>query len=643
MIGKEVVAQVKELARIEEVVGEYVTLKRKGQNEWACCPFHHEKTPSFSVAPNKGIFKCFGCGKAGDAITFIMEIEGVEYPEAVRMLAKKYGIEVQEHALDSEQAQAQNEKEALLIVMQYAARFFEDALHQSEEGKAIGKSYFAERGVQETTMRAFQLGYSFDASDAFLKDALSKGYALDKLIASGMVSDKEGRQYDRFRGRVMFPIHNVAGKVIAFGARMLGQDKNQPKYLNSPETLLYQKKHILYGIFQARQAIRQQDNCYLTEGYTDVLTLHQAGVHHVVASSGTALTEEQIRLIKRYTLNVTLLYDGDQAGIKASFRGIDLLLAEGLNVRAVAFPEGEDPDSYCRKVGPSAFIDYLQSNVQDFMSFMLTVKRADAGNDPIKRAALIGEVVQSLSLIEDSIKRALYIKLCSDLLAIGEEVLLAELNKKILRKRKEDQQRRSSALPEGITEAPASQHQAEAQAAAFAPPADLRIGYEREVARLLLNYGHLEIEEGRFLAEYFSEELSDVLFVSESYAQFVMLYKQKATQAPGQNLSQLFLSDDDSNVRNLAVELLSSKYEVSALWKKYEIEVPLEQDMLPQVVMTTLIRLKWQHVRKLIEENTMHLQDLKSIAQEEMILKVQLELKKTEKELAGKLGIVVTK
>jgi DNA primase len=643
MIGREVIAQVKEIARIEEVVGEYVTLKRKGQNEWACCPFHHEKTPSFSVAPNKGIFKCFGCGKSGDAITFIMEIEGVEYPEAIRMLAKKYGIEVQEHAPDSEQAEAQNEKEALLIVMQYAAKFYEESLYKNEEGKAIGMSYFLERGFQETTMRAFQLGYSLDRSDTFLKEALAKGYALDKLIASGMVMDKDGRQYDRFRGRVMFPIHNVAGKVIAFGARMLGQDKNQPKYLNSPETLLYHKKNILYGIFQARQAIRQQDNCYLTEGYTDVLTLHQAGVQNVVASSGTSLTEEQIRLIKRYTQNVTMLYDGDSAGIKASFRGIDLLLAEGLNVRAVSFPEGEDPDSYCRKVGPSAFQDYLKSNVQDFIGFMVSVKRADAGDDPIKRAALIGEIVQSLSLMDDSIKRTLYIKLCADKLEIGEEVLLAELNKILIRKRNEERKKPSADLPKGVAEAVTTAHDAATQAVSFSPPIDLRVGYEREIARLLITYGHMEVEQGRYLSDYFNEELSDVFFASESYARFMVLYKQKAEEAPGQDLSKRFLSEEDASIRQMAVDLLSTKYEVSALWKKYEIEVPLEQDVLPQVVMTTLIRLKWQHVRKLLEENSAHLKDIRNIAQEETVLKVQLELKKTEKELAGKLGIVVSK
>lgn len=639
MISRQVIDQIRETARIEEVVGDYVSLKRKGQNQWACCPFHQEKSPSFSVSPSKGIFKCFGCGKSGDSIGFIMEIEGLGYLEAIRALGKKYGIEVKEEEQSSEAQQEQNEREAQLIAMNFACRYYETQLKEAEEGQSIGLSYFKERGFNSQTIETFQLGYSPASGQALHEEALAKGYQEQILLNAGLLSESNGRLYDRFRGRVMFPIHNVSGKVIAFGARMMGNDKNQPKYLNSPETLLYHKKNILYGIAQARQAIRQKDNCYLTEGYTDVLTLHQAGVSNVVASSGTSLTEEQIRLIKRYTDNVTVLYDGDQAGIKASFRGIDLLLQEGLNVRAVTFPDGEDPDSYCRKVGADAFQAYLQVEVRDFMSFMLGIKLAEAGKDPLKKAEIVGEIVGSIALIDDTIKRAVYLKECSIQLQMAEDVLIAELNKRLIKKRKEDKQRKELDLPEGVVNAVTTLDHIQPQPIIGA--LDLRSGYEREICRLLLSYGHISVDEGRFVVDYLFEETGDVPFMAGPFQEFMLAYQSEAMLKPGTDLSPYFMAHEREDLRKMAIELLSSRYEISEAWKEHDIEVPREQDILSHVVVTTVLRLKWQHIRKLIEENQKVLQSSEIEEETDLHQKIHFELKQTEKELAGKLGIVV--
>lgn len=640
MIGREVIDQIKETARIEDVVGDYVSLKRKGQNQWACCPFHHEKSPSFSVSPSKGIFKCFGCGKSGDSVGFIMEIEGLGYLEAIKLLGKKYGIEVKEEEQSSEAQQAQNEREAQLIVMSFAGKYYQGQLLEEDEGNAIGLSYFRERGFNDQTIETFQLGYSPGSGQALFQAAKAKGYQEKVMLEAGLLSESNGRVYDRFRGRVMFPIHNVSGKVIAFGARMMGNDKSQPKYLNSPETLLYQKKSILYGIFQARQAIRQKDNCYLTEGYTDVLSLHQAGVINVVASSGTSLTEEQIRLIKRYTDNVTVLYDGDQAGIKASFRGIDLLLQEGLNVRAVTFPDGDDPDSYCRKVGPAAFQSYLQDEVRDFMSFMLGIKMSEAGRDPLKKAEIVGDIVSSIALIADTIKRAVYIKECATQLQMAEEVLITELNKKLIKRRKEDKQRKELDLPDGVVTAATALDHSQFHTFTLGSP-DLRSGYEREICRLLLSYGHISVEEGRYVVDYLFEETGDVPFMSGVYQEFMQEYQSEAMLQPGLDLSQYFTAHERETIRKLAIELLSVRYEVSEAWKEHAIEVPKEQDILSHVVVTTVLRLKWQHIRKLIEENQRVLQGLQLDEEVELHQKIHFELKQTERELAEKLGIVV--
>jgi len=396
MISKHTIDLVFETARVEEVIGEFVQLKKSGSNYKGLSPFSDERTPSFMVSPAKQIWKDFSSGKGGNVLSFLMEHEHFSYPEAIRFLAKKYNIEIEETVESPEQQLQNNERESLFVVSEYANLYFQDILFNHPKGKAIGLSYFQERGYREDTIKKFQLGYCLDEWDAFTKEALSKGYELDYLDKTGLTIVKEGKQFDRFKGRVLFPIHSMSGRVLGFGGRTLSADKNIAKYVNSPESEIYHKSNILYGIFHAKKEIVKEDNCYLVEGYTDVISLHQAGIENVVASSGTALTPEQIRLIRRLTNNITVLFDGDSAGIKAAIRGVDLILEEGMNVRVLTFPDGDDPDSFSKKVSSEALKDYLQNNSKDFINYKVSLLLEDAKNDPVKKAALIRDIVTVL-------------------------------------------------------------------------------------------------------------------------------------------------------------------------------------------------------------------------------------------------------
>ncbi|MCK4408075.1 MAG: DNA primase, partial [Bacteroidales bacterium] len=403
MISPETISAIFETARIEEVIGDFVNIKKRGVNYIGLCPFHNEKTPSFTVSPSKGIYKCFGCGKGGNSVNFIMEHERYSYPEALKYLAKKYNIEIEEEEQTPEQLQALDEQEGLYFVSTFAQKYFTENLFKKDEGKAIGLTYFKERDFTESTIKKFQLGYGIDKWDDFTQQALSSGYKIDYLIKTGLTISKENKHYDRFRGRVLFPIHNLSGKVIGFGGRILSSEKSKAKYVNSPESDIYNKSKVLYGIYFSRNAIINKNNCFLVEGYTDVISLHQAGIENVVASSGTSLTTDQIKLIKRYTPNITILYDGDEAGVKASFRGIDMILEEGMNVRIVLFPEGEDPDSYARNNHASEVQEFISKKAEDFISFKTNLLIKETKNDPIKKAALIKEIVKTIALIPDGI------------------------------------------------------------------------------------------------------------------------------------------------------------------------------------------------------------------------------------------------
>lgn len=443
MIDQVTIDRIMDAARIEEVVGEFVTLRKRGVNFTGLCPFHDEKTPSFSVSPARGICKCFSCGKGGNVVHFIMEHEQLSYYDALKWLARKYHIEVVEKELNPEELQVRNDRESMFILNEFARDYYVRTLHEHIDGKSIGLGYFRERGFREDIIRKFQLGYSLDQRAEFSKEATRKGYSKDFLLKTGLsLANDQGELHDRYRARVMFPVHTLSGKVVAFGGRILKKDEKTAKYVNSPESEIYHKSNELYGIYFAKQAIAKNDRCFLVEGYTDVISMHQAGIENVVSSSGTALTHGQIRIIHRFTKNVTVLYDGDAAGIKASLKGINLLLEEGLNIKVLLLPDGEDPDSFAKKHSSTDFIQYLKDHETDFIRFKTDILLKDAGNDPIKRAGLIQDLVESISLIADDITRSVYIKECSRQLDFDETLLHTEVNKKRYNQLQREQQKR---------------------------------------------------------------------------------------------------------------------------------------------------------------------------------------------------------
>lgn len=635
--------KVKERVDIVEVIGDYVPLKKKGQNMWACCPFHGEKTPSFSISPAKQFYKCFGCGKAGDPIQFVMDIEGIGFQEAIRQLAGKYGIEVEEEAnLSPEQNLEQNERESLFIATNFAKDFFVKNL-DTEEGKSIGVSYFKERGFSPQIIQKFDLGYALDGWDNFLKAAKAAGYQEDILLKAGLILQKEGepeRLYDRFRNRVTFTIHNVSGKAIGFGARILTKDKNQPKYINSPETPIYHKSDVLYGMFQAKKAIRDFDNCFLVEGYTDVVSLHLSGIENVVASSGTSLTEGQIKLIRRFTNQVTVLYDGDPAGIKASLRGIDLLLEGGLNVKAVVFPEGEDPDSYSRKVGSQAFQQYLKEESRDFIGFKIGLYKEEIENDPIRKAGIIREVVQSIGKIPDPIIRSVYAKEASNLLAIEEEIIHAELNKILLKTQKEQFERakEEKAIDASIGELVAAPEEI--------PTEDIILLQERETMRLLLNYGSLRLDAQEVhFSQYVIEEIKEIEFQTPVYQKMLQVFKEHGASGTIPT-DELFLNHADTEIRQEAIALVSQRHEVSNHWKdKFQIFIQLESDDLATTAFKSVLRLKRRFLQKMMEEAMVKIREAEAMQLQEAevneLLELYLELKKFKFKIDKELGIVI--
>ena len=447
MIARETIDKVFETARVEEVIGDFVNLKKAGANYKGLSPFTDEKTPSFMVSPVKQIWKDFSTGKGGNAITFLMEHEHYSYPEAIRYLAKKYQIEIEETVQNDEEKKRADEKESLFLVSEYAKNYFADILLNSEKGKAIGLSYFKERGFTDETIKKFELGYSLDEWSAFTDTAESKKYEIEFLEKTGLSIVKDNRKFDRFKGRVMFPIHSMSGRILGFGGRTLSSDKRAAKYLNSPESIIYHKSKILYGIYQAKQSIAKQDNCYLVEGYTDVISMWQSGIENVVASSGTALSSDQIRLINRLTNNITVLFDGDAAGIRASLRGIDLILEQGLNVKVVAFPQGDDPDSFAKARTTEEISDYLKTHSQDFIQFKTSLLLEETKNDPIKRAELIRDIVASISKIPNNIQKEIYVQECARIMNISEAVLFNELSQILKRENRDSQTSPSPKTP----------------------------------------------------------------------------------------------------------------------------------------------------------------------------------------------------
>ncbi len=640
MISPVTIEEVKNKADIVEVVGDFVTLKRSGSSYKALSPFTNEKTPSFYVVPSKGIFKDFSSGKGGDAITFIREIDGLSYIEAIKFLAQKYGIEIIEEEQSDEAIEAQNKRESLFIVLGFARDFFTETLWNHEEGKSIGLSYFKERGFTEDSIKSFELGYSLEAWDGLLKAAEQKGYSKELLEEAGLIISKEDKTYDRFRNRVIFPIHNLTGKVIAFGARILTKEKKQPKYLNSPETELYNKSKILYGIFFAKQEIRKKDNCFLVEGYTDVISMHQTGIHNVVSSSGTALTEDQIKLIRRYTENVTIIFDGDQAGIKASIRGIDMLLAGGLNVKAVALPDGEDPDSYARQLGTSAFAHFIEKEAQDIIQFKTRLFMEEAQGDPVKKAALIKDIVVSITKIDDPVKRTVYIKECSVLMGIDEAVLVAEQNKILLTERKKTGP--DTRTPEPLVDMPLEEED-KLEGVDILKVIEFQ---EKESIRVLVNYGKSTIKgqevEDESLIRYFLAEVEEIKFTNPVYYEILEIFKDRLKE--GEIIDGDYLLQNGSEkIKKTVVEFMTNKYELSENWeKKYKIHIPRESEILRDVTYTNILRLKFRIIQHLIQEESQKLKGASDSDVDHYLDEIS-ELKKIEMDIAKVLGNVTAR
>lgn len=619
MIDRETVDRIYAAANIVDIVGDYVTLKRKGVNYVACCPFHNEKTPSFVVSPSKGLYKCFGCGKGGNAVTFVMEQEAVSYPEALKIVAKRYGIEVREEALSDEELRRNDDRESMFALNGWAAEYFANFLHRDSEGINVGLSYFRQkRGLTEATIKKFGLGFCPSKGDRMSQDALTAGYKQEFLLSTGLslVSERNGGLYDRFRDRVIFPVHNISGRIVAFGGRTLRTDKQVAKYQNSPESEIYSKKRELYGLYFAKRAIQQQDFAILVEGYLDVISMHQAGIENVVASSGTSLTTEQIRLLGRFTKNITVIYDGDSAGIHASLRGIDMILKEGMNVRVVLLPEPEDPDSFARSHSAAEVRDYIRDNERDFLDFKARLLLKDAQGDPIRKAALIGDMVQSIAQIPDPIQRSVYIKECARIMDIDEQILIAEVARKRLTssgdRETDDFLRRQAAARQRESEAPARPE------AEYAPKVEAGSSFEaleREIVKYLLKYGHcsFDFKEGAAMvacnvAEVIFAELSDdqIVFRNPVYAKIMAAYREQWEQlGTGVEVpAYVFLNHIDPEVCNRSVDILTSddNYVASELWKRKEVHVESEAEMLAVGVPKAVTLYKSKVIESLIRE-----------------------------------------
>jgi DNA primase len=660
LIPQKTVQEIIETAKIEEVVQDYVTLRRRGVNMIGLCPFHHEKTPSFTVSPSKNIFKCFGCGKAGDAAKFIMEQEHLSYPEALRYLARKYRIEIEEEQLTPEAVAQAQEEESLCIVNEYARQFFQDQLFNTDIGKSVGLNYFKERGFLEATIKKFSLGFAPDAPDAFSRRATQIGYKLDYLKKLGLTS-----QYDRdfFRNRVMFTIHNLSGKPIAFAGRIMEKDVKAPKYINSPETEIYVKNKILYGAYFAKEAIRKADECILVEGYTDVISLHQAGIENVVASSGTSLTEGQIALIKRFTPNIKILYDGDPAGVKAALRGLDMVLERDMNVKVVLLPGNEDPDSFLQKVGASVFRQFIEQEAKDFILFKTNRLLEEVKGDPVKKAGLVRDIVDSIAIIPDPFKRSFYVKECARVMELEEEVLVSETNKavrQVLHKRQLEKQRNAGVQVHIEPEIPE-------QEKGTAAPDDTAVSHprpvhqprttghefqERDIARILISAGGVmyDAKENITVAEYILSNIEEILdkFDHPLYQRIaretlqLLMNKQEITP-------QYFVGHKDQAISELAVDLLHTPWEYSSGWE--ERDLYLTSQKMPEENFikdseSALSQFKRRKIERLILENQQRIKEAQA-AKDEMqliqLLKVHVKLKDMHRELTLKSGIIVLK
>ncbi|MBQ8386906.1 MAG: DNA primase [Paludibacteraceae bacterium] len=628
MIPRETIDRIFEATKVEEVVGSYVTLKKRGANLLGLCPFHHEKTGSFTVSPSKGIFKCFGCGKAGNAVGFIMEIEQCSYIEAIRQLAQRYHITIEERELTQEEKQRQDDRESMFVVNDFSNKWFQSQLHDTQNGTAVGMAYLRQRGIREDVIRKFQLGYSPEKAklwEAAKKAGFQDTYLVnnpDTQIGTGVcLKDEQGRLFDRFRGRVIFPFFSVSGKVTGFAGRLIKQSDKAGKYVNSPTSILYEKKHELYGFYQAKQAIKREDCCYLVEGQLDVIQLVQSGIENVVASGGTALTYPQVRLIHRFTENVTILYDGDNAGIKAALRGIDMMLEEGVNVKVVLLPKGEDPDSFARQRNATEVLGYIQQHQTDFIRFKTQLLSEDAGNDPVKRADMITQIVQSIAVIPDIIKRQIYTKDCASTLNIHENILIRkviELRKKHLNEqRKKIPTKLQSPDHQSNDMEPQSQQVAQTQMTEERMKTPEKSSKEQNIENLMqiiIRYGEqvlfqLEATVIR-TGEYIINELRrDSITIDNPLYQLILDEYMAHYQEPNWVAAKYFQHHPKAEVSQFAVDMLADKYELSRMYSKQmvsenvvkEVNVPSDLDILPELVQRMLLELKYTIVNERID------------------------------------------
>ncbi len=598
MIDQSTIDKIFAAVDIVEVISDFINLKKAGTNYKGLSPFTNEKTPSFFVSPAKGIFKCFSSGIGGNAISFVMEHEKLSYPEALRYLAKKYNIEITEREESPEEIREKNERESLLILTDFAAKQFREWLKNREEGRAIGLSYLKERGLREPNIEKFQLGYSLESRDAFTKLALEKGYKEEYLTKSGLTIDKGNYKFDRFSGRIIFPIHAISGQVIGFGGRNIKKDDKAAKYLNSPESEIYHKSSVLYGLFFAKSSIIKKDKCYLVEGYTDVISLHQAGVENVVASSGTALSSEQVRLVKRFTKNITVLYDGDEAGIKASLRGIDIILEEGVNVKVLLLPEGEDPDSFSQKHGNKEFNEFILANESDFIKFKTRLLAKDAENDPVKKATLISDVVRSIAVIPDNIIRSVYIRECTKILDIDEAILYNETYK-IRRNKLNEKSGRSDYSPSYLSPNKVSVKQ------------EIRLSdnfpHEKELLRILLLYGNEELrlkeEDNQTVLNYIVDEIkNDELEFQHPLYKKIFNEITRILNSEEPFSENYFTQHQDPDICKIAVDLTTENYELSSIWRKNEVLPQTEDLKIREIVPELVMAFKNKKVIEMIRE-----------------------------------------
>lgn len=654
MIPQKTVQEIIETAKIEDVVQDFVNLRRRGVNMIGLCPFHNEKTPSFTVSPTKNIFKCFGCGKAGDPAKFVMEHENLSYPDALRYLAKKYRIQVEEIQQTPETIAQQQEEESLYIVNEFAQQFYQDQLFNTNIGKSVGLNYFKERGFREDTIKKFGLGFAPNETDAFTKKAAQAGYKLDFLKKLGLAS-----QYDRdfFRNRVMFTIHNLSGKPVAFAGRIMEKDAKAPKYINSPETAIYVKNKLLYGAFFAKTAIRKADECILVEGYTDVISLHQAGIENVVASSGTSLTDGQIALIKRFTPNIKILYDGDPAGVKAALRGLDMVLEKDMNVKVVLIPDREDPDSYLQKVGADAFQKFIEERAQDFILFKTNLLLAEVKGDPVKKAGLVRDIVESIAKVPDPFKRAFFVKECARTMDLSEEVLVTETNKSVrllVQKKQADRGIQVNIEPEAGENGPASNAQS---APRPEPPRPKPTGHEfqeRDIARILVESGHRTFDdsENMTVAEFILGNIEEVLddFDHPLYQQIakecLRMLVEKQPLSP-----QFFIGHPEKTMSELAVDLLHTPFDYSPGWEERELFLTSQKmpdENFKKDSLSALKRFKLKKLERLFTKNQERLKNMKVLELDDdgmadlmKIQKVQKKILEIRNELAKEAGTVI--